>query len=307
MRGGDGKNYPGISPHLQAVPHVPRLPLIPMFRWCSYCQNLIGEVEPLSNYRISHGMCLKCHRNQKIHDSASDHLRARSIFSMLVDAGKGGSLSACDVVIEDALDFGLKSSDIIVGILHPALYRIGELWERGEITVADEHRFTAFALAVIDRLELPEPLSRKPLIVLANHPDSLHDVGLRILQVLSWEHGVPCTRIPAGTSREELLNIASEQAPALFGLSVSLMETIPDAVDLVTSIASRIPDASDVVMGGHAFRRGDGILLPEPITVVKSIDEYLALLQSIEDVQSQTQRLDEPDMSAPVTRNVTRT
>lgn len=126
-------------------------------------------------------MCITCVKGQGAERPHSEFLRARAIFELLEKAGRGGSLDACEQVINETLDFGLKPSEIIVGILHPALYHIGELWERGEITVADEHRFTAFALGLIDRLRFAEPPADETLIILANHPESMHDVGLSIL------------------------------------------------------------------------------------------------------------------------------
>lgn len=270
-----------------------------MFNWCAWCQHLIGEAEPLDDYRISHGMCVACSQGQGAGRPHRDFLRARSIFKLLEKAGRGGSLDACEKVIDGALDYGLKPSDIIVGILHPALYRIGELWERGEITVADEHRFTAFALGLIDRFRFSEPPAERPLIILANHPESLHDVGLRILQILSWEHGIPCERIPARTSEEALLDAASKRSPTLFGLSISLAETIPAAVELAESLADPLPDTSKVILGGHAFRRSEGFLSPDSIPVIRSIDEFLALLLTIKDQELVLSGLMDPPRQKP--------
>lgn len=260
-----------------------------MFRWCSYCQNLIGEAEPFSDYRVSHGICVPCSRNLESETSEADILRARSIFGMLETAGRGGSLEDCEQVIDEALAFGLKPSDMIVGILHPALCRIGELWERGEISVAAEHRFTAFALGLIDKLKYPEPDVDRPLIILANHPESMHDVGLRILQVVSWEHGIPCERILPGAGEEELLDIASTREPVTFGLSVSLVQTIPSAVTLAESLAKRLPESSQVILGGQAFRRAEGFKTPALTAVIRSIDGFLLHLRSVKDRHARAQ------------------
>lgn len=252
-----------------------------MFRWCAYCQNLIGEAEPLSDYRVSHGVCAACSENLESQTSETDMLRARSIFAMLEKAGRGGSLEDCEQVIFEAIDFGLKPSDMIVGILHPALCLIGDLWERGEISVAAEHRFTAFALGLIDRLQFPEPQDERPLIILATHPQSFHDVGVRMLQVVSWEHGIPCERIVLGSSEATLLEAAIARQPVLYGLSVSLVQTIPAAVEFAALLAERLPERSRVVLGGQAFRRAEGYAVPNSITVLKSIDGFLAQLQVI--------------------------
>ncbi len=254
-----------------------------MFRWCSYCQNLIGEAEPLDDFRVSHGICPTCADDLELLSSEPRLLRARSISRMLESAGRGGSLEDCAQVIDEALDFGLKPSDMIVGLLHPALYRVGELWERGEISVEDEHRFTTFALGLIDRLGFPKPPDSRALLVLATHPLSRHDVGVRILQIVSWEHGIPCERFVTGTGEEELLDAASTRRPAMFGLSVGLPETIPSAVKLAEALASRLPERSKVVLGGQAFRRLESYAVPEGITVVRSYDEFLAQLRAIKE------------------------
>lgn len=260
-----------------------------MFRWCSYCQNLIGEAEPLSDYRVSHGVCESCLQDLGSQTPQTDLPRARTIAAMLEKAGRGGSLDDCEQVIDEALAFGLKPSDMIVGLLHPALHRVGELWERGEISVAEEHRFTAFALGLIDRLEFSEPLADRPLIVLATHPESFHFVGVRILQVLSWEHGIPCERFVAGAGAEALLHAASTRRPVMFGLSVSLVETIPAAVQLAEALASRLPARCTVVLGGQAFRRAERYPVPEPLTVIRTVDEFRVRLRSIKDEYARAQ------------------
>lgn len=257
-----------------------------MFRWCSYCQNLIGEAEPLSDYRVSHGVCDACSEDLESRSPSSDLPRARSISVMLDKAGRGGSLVDCEQVIFEALDFGLKPSDLIVGILQPALYRVGDLWQRGEIRVAEEHRFTAFALGLIDRLQFPHASADRPLIILATHPQSFHDVGVRMLQVLSWEHGIPCERILTGTDEPALLEVASARRPVMFGLSVSLMETVPVAVELARALASRLPERSTVVLGGQAFRRTERSVVPIGIRVLRSVDEFLVQLQALKDATS---------------------
>ncbi len=262
-----------------------------MFRWCSYCQNLIGETEPLDDYRISHGICVKCSKDPEADSSESKLLRARLIFEMLEEAGRGGSLDACKQVIDEALDFGLKPSDIAVGILHPILYQIGEMWERGEITVANEHRFTVFALGLIDQLQFPEPPGQRPLILLANHPKSGHEIGLRILQLLSWERGIPCQRLPVGTPAETILDAAGECESILFGLSVGLVEHIPAALELARTIADRLPDDCTLVLGGQAFRRSGHDGISDGMTVLKTIDEFTARLDSINNEHFRTRTL----------------
>jgi len=118
---------------------------------------------------------------------------------------RGGDLAPSEAAGDEALAAGLRPSDAIVGVLHPALGRIGQLRASSVVTVADEHRFTDFALRPIDRLRLPSPPAQRPLVLLAVLPENHHHVRVRMLQVLTWERGIPCDRLVASsvTGRDE--------------------------------------------------------------------------------------------------------
>ena len=53
-----------------------------------------------------------------------------------------GDEIAAENTIREAMDAGLNSAEIDEGVIAPALWLMGALWERGEISVADEHLAT---------------------------------------------------------------------------------------------------------------------------------------------------------------------
>ena len=55
-------------------------------------------------------------------------------------------------VVDAALASGVEAADVYLDLLVPALEVVGEGWEAGELTVADEHRATAVALRLVGRL-----------------------------------------------------------------------------------------------------------------------------------------------------------
>jgi hypothetical protein len=60
-----------------------------------------------------------------------------------------GDQIAAETTIREAMDAKLSTADIDEGIITPALWQIGELWERGEINVADEHLATEISMRVL--------------------------------------------------------------------------------------------------------------------------------------------------------------
>lgn len=55
-------------------------------------------------------------------------------------------------VVNQALSFGASRADIYLRILAPAQIRLGELWHRGAINVAQEHLATTITIEMMDFL-----------------------------------------------------------------------------------------------------------------------------------------------------------
>lgn len=252
-----------------------------MFRWCAYCQHLIGEMSPLQDFRVTHGVCEACAQQLETYTPNLGILQAKAMLESLEEAGQSGDFSECSAAIDSALEAGLKPSEVMVGILHPALARIGQLWESGEITVAEEHRFTDFALQLIDQLRFPHSLESRPLVVLITYPENSHEVGLRMLQILTWDQGIPCERLPAGSSSEVIAEVITTRHPDLVGLSVSLVESIPDSLVFADDLSRLLRPATDLVLGGQAFRRNDTPELSPRHNVIKTVDDYITHLQDL--------------------------
>src|SRR4051812_2754595 len=60
-----------------------------------------------------------------------------------------GDEGAARTPIPGSREAGLRTAEIDDEIIAPALWLVGELWERGEITVADEHLATEISLRVL--------------------------------------------------------------------------------------------------------------------------------------------------------------
>ena len=252
-----------------------------MYSWCAYCQHLIGEVEPLTDYRVSHGMCKPCSIDIEHYSPAPSVLRAKALFTTLYDAAHSGQFEACDRAIDEALRAGLRPSEIMIGVLHPALGQIGARWETGEISVAEEHRFTEFANRVIQRLRHQRPSNEWPLVLLAPFEENYHEVGLCIMEHLAWERDVPCSRLPVGTSVSAITTHVVDFEPNLVGLSVSLVEMVPAALEFARTLATRLPTNSELILGGQAFRHGEAPSLPDDLTVLRTIDSYIERIERL--------------------------
>lgn len=81
----------------------------------------------------------------------SNRIRAESpgkLVSRMVAADEAGAWT----IVETAMASGLPPADVYMDLFVPALQSVGDQWEQGALTVADEHRAAGVAQRLIGRL-----------------------------------------------------------------------------------------------------------------------------------------------------------
>ena len=147
---------------------------------------------------------------------------------------------------------------LFADLIHPAQYEIGDLWYRGEISIADEHRATAMVEEVTLALAPTPAQGRSPrgMCVLAAVGGEQHVVGLRLLSAALEDDGWTVTMLGGRTPASDLAKMVRKVRPKFVGLSAgylpqpaSLRETIEELKKL------RMP----VLVGGPAFNRNPSL------------------------------------------------
>jgi methanogenic corrinoid protein MtbC1 len=233
-----------------------------MLLWCSYCQHFGGEVPPYENLTITHGICANCEPTV-LTLSDAEFARAhivRGIQDRLRRAGSHGDLEAARRIIEDSSAFNLWDVDILMGIMAPLLYQIGEDWKRGTVTVAEEHRFTAFCEQVLELVaakSAPVAPTQWADALLVNAPGNCHTLAIRILALWLMHQGILARAVGEPLDTEGVAALVSETRPKLLLVSLALAEQTAS----VATIAGRImalpePIRPQVIVGGYAVKVG---------------------------------------------------
>jgi hypothetical protein len=240
--------------------------------WCSYCQKFQGETPPFGDLSITHVLCLEC---ESAHSDvfAADVIRhgvfLREIFRSLFKAGRKNDFGSAERLVERAIAANCRPVDILIGIVAPMLYKIGEEWKSGAITVEDEHKFTAFSERVIDLIDSRLHCSSSPrrgdtpVYFLMNAPGNTHSLAIRILALwleslricapITIEHG----------DLERLARNISEIAPKRLLISMALPEQL-DGVAAISALVGRLPKTvrPSVLVGGYAIKAGFVTFIP---------------------------------------------
>jgi len=136
-------------------------------------------------------------------------------------------------------------------LLTDTMQDVGRCWERGEMSVADEHQATAAAAYVVDRLRGAPPPAGRGTVVLTSLEGERHTLGLAVLAHLfeaAHFRAVDAGDLPI----DEIVGLANRQ-PSLRAVLVSahLPVDLSRMRAAVRTLRQEVPDAT-VVVGGPA-------------------------------------------------------
>lgn len=171
----------------------------------------------------------------------------------LIQSDEAGAWS----IVERALESGMDPERVLLDLVSPAMTLVGDDWETGAITVADEHQASATAMRLISRLG-PRFARRgrtRGRVVVGAVPLDEHALPTAMLRDLLRGRGLAVTDLGANVPAESwasTVHDASTEAPAL--RSVGMCSTSPDNDDAVAAAIEAVRKVTGVpiVLGGHA-------------------------------------------------------
>ena len=148
---------------------------------------------------------------------------------------------------------------VISDLFHPAQYQMGELWYRGRLGVAEEHRATAIVTKVALALAptpVGRPVRRGARCILAGLIGERHVIGLQLLGMALEDEGWAVQQLPPPTPRTELVRAVGDWQPDVVGLSAAHAPTTRQVAEAVAAVrALGVP----VMVGGPLFNRAPGL------------------------------------------------
>ena len=250
-----------------------------MLRWCAYCQGFQGEVAPLGIFTTTHGICPACLAKGMplLNSELQESHRLRAIQGLLYEAGKTGDTEAASAIIQFATSAGLRPIDILIGLITPLLYRIGNEWESAKITIADQQRFSLFCEHVYElvRLQVKIDPTTLPLgrarVLLFNVPGNDHNLGIRILDLWLQSKGIDSREFHPPPTQQTLATLIEEHAPRAILVSLSLGSQAASLAEIAQRIQLLPTPRPRLIVGGYAVKNRliqpmEGTLFVETMT-----------------------------------------
>ncbi len=193
--------------------------------------------------------------NDSVATTAASPLDAtRAVFVQTILSGRRKEAVR---IASDALRAGTSITDLYSGVFQAALYEIGEGWETGRLTVAQEHMATAtvqYVLAQIyARLPLPERTCGNAIVT--GVEGELHQVGANIVADILESNGWNVRFLGTNMPHRDIVAAIEEHEATLVGISATMLFNLPRVRSLIEDIRGTLRVcAPRIVVGGGAFR-----------------------------------------------------
>jgi methanogenic corrinoid protein MtbC1 len=193
---------------------------------------------------------------------------------------RGDEIEA-EVAIREALEARLSTAEIDDEIIAPALWFVGELWQRGQISVADEHIATEISIRVLALQREVQRVARARgdhRVMLAAPAGELHVVALRMIANLLREAGYRVVMLGPDVPARDLAAAARRHEPDVICLSATMPGGDDRALIAIHEVQGDWPAAGFVVGGNGLGRR----LQSRPdITVCRRVSEVVEAVDAI--------------------------
>src|SRR5690242_8791494 len=173
----------------------------------------------------------------------------------------------------DRLLSDLSLTAVLRDVVLPYLTEIGERWERGTASVAQEHFATNVIRGRLAGLARGWGNGHGPRAVLACPPGELHDLALMVFGIVLHRSGWRIDYLGMNTPVAELTRTVDARHPALVVLAATLPETLGPLAAQLTALAKRTPLA---LAGAGATSEiastvGARLLTGDPVTAAENI------------------------------------
>lgn len=147
--------------------------------------------------------------------------------------------------------------DVLEEVVCPLLIEVGLGWERGELTIGQEHFGTSVVAEVLSvwRRDTESPFGpRRGTIVAATPPGELHEQALSMISLVAQDAGVEACVLGASCPVRDI--VAAVRGVGAFAVLMHVSEAGRgrSSDDMLAELRARLPMDVDLVVGGSGAR-----------------------------------------------------
>lgn len=195
-----------------------------------------------------------------------------AVISRLLNAVKADDPAAASQVLRTAALL-TPARELVLEILAPALREIGRQWERGDLTIWQEHFLSNQMLGIAATMQ--GGLRERPRIVLATPPFERHGFGIALAAMLATANGIGACNLDVGVPVAELVDAARKLrvVAVVIGISHEAV-TLREAAEYVAEVSKRLSADVQLVVGGAAAEHVAEAVDSDRVQAVATLESF---------------------------------
>ena len=168
-----------------------------------------------------------------------------------------GKRNAASQLILEAVRGGMSISDVYLRVFRPAQYEVGRLWHTNQISVGQEHLFTAATQHIMSQLydRIFSTRRNGRALVATCVGGDLHEIGCRMLADLFEMDGWDTYYLGANTPSASVLKAVEDHQAELLCISATMSFHLRSVAELVAAARKAHPTRKlTILVGGYPFK-----------------------------------------------------
>ena len=193
----------------------------------------------------------------------------------------GDRAEALRVVVDDGVRNGARVVDLQARVIRAAQQQIGVLWQRNQISIAQEHLATGIAQVVTARLFELAPLAKRngKRVAVACVEGERHEFPARLIADYLDQAGFTVRYFGADLPTDHLVRELAKNRPHVVALSATMSFHLPAlraTIDAVRAELGNVP----IIVGGHALSWSPALATELGVTTAaEEPDDVVATIQ----------------------------
>ncbi len=175
---------------------------------------------------------------------------------------------------------------LIENLIVPLVYKIGDLWQNGQIRVANEHLSTAVIRSFLSGLiERHIPAKNAPIFISATPTGQEHELGAMIASVVAASSGWKVVYLGPNLPVEEIAAAAASLEAKVVALSIVYPNDDQHLKKNLVSLKKMLPEDMAIIIGGRAINGYLDVLDEISAVVVKDTYQLKTELEAIRNIK----------------------
>ncbi len=145
----------------------------------------------------------------------------------------------------------------LLDVIQPSMYEIGRLWEKGLISVAQEHLASSIVGRVMSQLYIANMATKpsKGIAVITTAPNEFHELGAWMVSDLLELDGWRVRYLGANSPLPDLVKLILDIRPQVLALSVTMPFNLDKVRDVIGTVRKNEElDSVKIIVGGGIFK-----------------------------------------------------